>query len=193
MYLVMKKDKIEVQKPNIVIWKHIPGYSNYCINNLGEVVNLETFQKRVAVDVKGNGYLRVILYGKNKSRKAAVHRLVAEAFIVNSENKPQVNHLNSNPSCNWLTNLEWCTQSENMKHAYCYGNYTPPTHWLGKKGKENPSSKMIRAIYDDGSTEYFDSLREGALKLNMHHANIIYSAKNNKRLKKYKVKFEYLN
>jgi hypothetical protein len=64
------------------------------------------------------GYPRVNLRGYEGSKKHFIHRLVAEAFIPNPENKREVNHKDGDKANNQVTNLEWCTPSENMKHAY---------------------------------------------------------------------------
>lgn len=70
------------------------------------------------------GYRKVNLYDKRgKCSKKYVHRLVAEAFIPNPENKPNVNHIDCNRQNNKASNLEWCTQSENIKHAVKCGTY----------------------------------------------------------------------
>lgn len=66
---------------------------------------------------QSNGYLTVSLSGKI----VGVHRLVADAFIPNPENKPQVNHKNADKTDNNADNLEWCTASENSRHAVAMG------------------------------------------------------------------------
>lgn len=70
------------------------------------------------------GYMKVNLYdSQGKCKKKYIHRLVAEAFIPNPDNKPNVNHINCDVKDNRLINLEWCTQSENIKHAIKLGRY----------------------------------------------------------------------
>lgn len=69
----------------------------------------------------GRDYLYVCLLKNGKAKQKRVHRLVAEAFIPNIFNKPQVNHINGNKNDNQVWNLEWCNNAENMKHAYATG------------------------------------------------------------------------
>ena len=67
------------------------------------------------------GYFAVDLYNQNQRKKHYVHRLVAEAFIPNPDNKPEINHRDSNRQNNQIGNLEWVTSSENSQHAYNQG------------------------------------------------------------------------
>ena len=80
---------------------------------------------------------------KNPRCKLRVHRLVAQAFIPIVRNKSEVNHIDGNKLNNSIDNLEWCTQQENMTHRYEILKQKKPTPWIGKKGKEVPSSKKV--------------------------------------------------
>ena len=73
------------------------------------------------MQVSNAGYIRVELWRNGRGRKFSLHRLLAQAFVENLENKPQINHIDGNKLNNSIKNLEWCTQSENQKHAYKIG------------------------------------------------------------------------
>ena len=112
------------------IWKPIEGYEGlYEVSNLGRVKSLERYvgkrhhikEKYLTNDVNQKGYCRVLLSMNGKAKHYAVHRLVAEAFIPNKQNKPQINHIDGNKANNCATNLEWCTASENLIHARLKG------------------------------------------------------------------------
>ena len=99
------------------IWKDIPGYEGkYQISNLGNVMSLHfkrsPTNKRLLKPMSDNGYgyLKVMLRDNGSYKMKSIHRLVAEAFIPNPEEKPNVNHIDSNPKNNRVDNLEWCTQ-----------------------------------------------------------------------------------
>lgn len=101
----------------IEIFRDIKGYGGkYQISTWGRVYNTE-YGRFVAPQETAKGYLRVDLFDANGYRKHhKVHRLVAKAFIENPDNKPQVNHKDGNKRNNSITNLAWCTNSENRQH-----------------------------------------------------------------------------
>ncbi len=111
------------------IWKEVEEFDgNYLISNLGRLKSKSRIVKhpkgtcilkeKILSQVKTKkGYIefQITYNGKHYSRKA--HRLVANAFIDNPDNKPQINHINGNKTDNRVENLEWCTNSENQIHA----------------------------------------------------------------------------
>lgn len=118
------------------IWKDIAGYENlYEISNYGNVRakyrefigkdgKLKKYHERMLkpdTSVLKRGYVRVTLSKDYVVTRFQVHRLVAEAFIPNPDNKPFVNHIDNNGLNNHVSNLEWCTHSENMIHAQKQG------------------------------------------------------------------------
>ena len=98
--------------------KKIKGFENYIIDHRGMVFNTKTrLVKKPTSNRSGKGYLFVDLYNNGVSKRFYIHRLVAEAFIPNTENKPYINHKDGNPQNNCVDNLEWCTPLENVEHA----------------------------------------------------------------------------
>ena len=112
------------------IWKDIPGYDCYQVSNTGRIRSLERVRnkwdgkrivkgKELAVAKNLRGYLFVYLHRPGERPKMkTVHRLVAEAFIPNPDNLPQINHKNEVKTDNRVENLEWCTALYNVN----YGN-----------------------------------------------------------------------
>lgn len=115
-------------------WKEIKGYEGrYIISNYGEIISLPRYKnnnsklqyvepKEICRYInKHNGYVYVQLWNNSTYKNIRLHKLVAENFIDNKENKPQINHIDGNKENNRVDNLEWCTASENIKHAYYTG------------------------------------------------------------------------
>jgi hypothetical protein len=131
------------------IWKKIKDYPNYEVNNIGQVKSIERCivqsngevhklkEKYLKLSNRG-GYYRVCLTNGNgeKGNWKSVHRLVAECFIPNPENKPIINHINGIPTDNNINNLEWCTHQENSLHAHRTGLQ------VCKKGEKHHNAKL---------------------------------------------------
>ena len=111
------------------VWKDIKGYEGkYQVSNLGRVKSLPKRRGRgvgymceemILTQAKHHyGYNVVNLRSNGKGTTIEVHRLVANAFICNPDNKPQINHANGNKTDNRVENLEWCTNGENQLHKY---------------------------------------------------------------------------
>lgn len=136
-------------------WKDIVGYDGmYEVSNLWRVKSFKNWRwwvwkGRILCNIAhSQWYLRVFLHKNSTVRRFTIHRLVALAFINNPENKPQVNHKNWIKDDNRAENLEWCTASENMHHAFsaglcrdnvCYTNN--PSKW--RFWKDHFNSKPV--------------------------------------------------
>lgn len=104
------------------IWKPIKGYEGlYEVSNLGRIKSLNynhTGKEKILKPTKDRyGYLQVTLCKNNIKKQYTVHRLVAEAFIDNPDNLPQVNHKDENKQNNNVDNLEWCDAKYNSNYG----------------------------------------------------------------------------
>ena len=135
----------------------IENYPNYFVTKEGEVINVKT-NKILKPCFNTWGYQQVTLHNRIKSKNIVIHRLVANAFISNFENKPQVNHIDGNKSNNSVSNLEWCTSSENVKHAYKIGLSN-----ISDKNKKAIKLANSKVVLDTQTGIFYDSLTEAAI------------------------------
>ena len=121
----------------------------YEINADGTIRNVKS-KKVVQGYVEKNGYVRVKFENKCLGGviRTTVHRLVAEAFIPNPDNLPEVNHIDSNRSNNHVSNLEWVSHSDNMKHSYAKGINCEPLrrHSIETRKKITNNVKCFESI-----------------------------------------------
>lgn len=149
---------------NNIEWKAVKGYEGlYEVSNMGDVRSIN----RIVVDKNGrtknlkgkelfftiskvdkHGHLpraSVQLWKNNTCVLKHIHRIVAETFIPNPENKPTVNHIDGNPLNNCVDNLEWATYSENQIHAYKTGLTSVSRNYFPSNSKKvlayNPSTE----------------------------------------------------
>lgn len=104
------------------IWKDIEGYEGlYQVSNLGRVKSNLRKGRILKPSTTHDGYYNLTLSKNGQLKTYRVHRLVCSAFISNPLNKSEVNHIDGNKKNNSIENLEWCTRSENAKHAHKTG------------------------------------------------------------------------
>lgn len=147
------------------IWKDVLGYEGYYqVSNLGNVKTMEricisgTYNSKRKIEEKNlkkaihkdTKYEQVGLGNNGKIKSFYVHRLVAIAFISNPENKKEVNHINGIRNDNNLSNLEWCTRTENARHAYDVLKVVKIGTMLGKFGDKHNRSKPVYQYSTDG-------------------------------------------
>lgn len=140
------------------IWRPIVGYEGlYEVSDCGNVRSVDREIKNkggLTIHLKGKiivqkvhkcGYTQVALCKDGKCKFKLVHRLVAEAFIPNPDNLPQVNHINETKTCNRLDNLEWVSAKDNINHGTAIQRMT-------KKLKGfNPNAKKVNQYDFDGN------------------------------------------
>ena len=154
-------------------WKTISELPKYQVSNEGEVRSLYFNKIKLMKPICVHGYYYVNLhYAPGKSRRYAIHRLVASAFIPNPENKPAVDHIDCDKSNNKVTNLRWVTYSENSMNPITrerakqglIGHYAG----LGRCGSKHPLSKAIERIDINGNIVSYECIeqecREGFTK-----------------------------
>ena len=139
--------------------KEIKNYENYLISDNGEIYNIKKccYMKP---NLGKSGYYRIKLSNNGVKKIFLVHRLVAETYLKNEFNKPQVNHINGIKTDNNIKNLEWSTRQENMQHAYKNG--------LMKGFYE----KAHKIVINTQNGVFYDSLSDAANSLNMNYSTL---------------------
>lgn len=131
-------------------WTNIESFPMYDVSDRGRVRNRNT-GRILRAGKNPKGYSIVSLYTDGKSHTQKVHRLVAEAYCLNPYRSREINHIDGNKDNNSADNLEWCTGSKNIKHAYDNGL------------KQPPRMKKVRIVE---TNEIFDSMSECARHIN---------------------------
>ena len=152
-------------------WKPIKDYEGlYEVSNLGRVKSLNykrTGKEKILKNIEcRNGYLAVSLTKLGKQKVFYIHKLVAEAFIPNPENKPCVDHINTIRTKNEVTNLRWVTYEENNNNHLTNKKQSESkkgdkSYNYGKKGKDcHNSKKVVQLSYDDVLIKIWDCITD---------------------------------
>ena len=170
------------------IWRPIEGYEGlYEVSNTGQVRSLDRYVKysngrihlhkgKVLSPIKDkDGYLQVSLYYNRKMYKKYVHRIVAEAFLPNPDNLPEVNHKDEDKTNNNVTNLEWCDRKYNLSYGSRQERYR---NTMLENGYWTGLSK------DEYIKKYYEKNKESIKKYKKK-----YDQDNKESIKKYKKKY----
>lgn len=134
----------------------VEGYEGlYAVTNCGKVWS---YRKNMFLKpFLARGYFKVRLYKDGTNKQILVHRLVAETFLPNPENLPQINHKDENKKNNYVDNLEWCDAKYNIN----YGEHN-----------ERVARSRCRKVYCVELDTLFESAKQAAQKLNLSDSNI---------------------
>lgn len=167
------------------IWKTIEDYPDYMISNMGRVKSLKNGKETILKPMLGKiGYYYVNLTMNGKRKVHYIHRLVSIYFIPNPENKPCIDHINTDRTDNRIENLRWCTQKENCN------NYN--TKIKQTSNKNHNSLPIIQFTIDGDFIRKWDCTMNAERALGIEHSNIVKCCKGRyKTVGNYKWKYYY--
>ena len=146
-------------------WKDIKGYEGlYQISSFGRMRSLRFNKIKILTFNSNRNYYAFKFSINNIKEIKQIHRLVAEAFIPNPHNLPYINHKDGNKHNNNVKNLEWCTASENVKHAYRTG--------LAPKHATLQNQPYQKGILETNTNTFYFSIRECARRLGIKRDTI---------------------
>lgn len=157
------------------IWKDIPGYEGlYQVSSLGRVKSLERYityctgriqllpEKILKSSQQSTGYYTVGLYDSNhKSKTFSIHRIVANLFVPNLSDLPEVNHKDGDKSNNSASNLEWASELDNIRHSRLLGL---------NRTEMNPQCKAVICVETE---QQFYSVEEAARHFNVNSSLVL--------------------
>lgn len=203
--LLLKKDKntsnlkLKVYNMEREIWKAINDYPRYLVSNKGRIKSIaftqlvipktkkkyirEQAEKILSVNGKREGYPFVNLTNNSGSKAFSIHRLVAIAFIPNIYNKPLINHIDNSRDNNNFINLEWCTYSQNIKHAINQDRHPSVT--------KQDKIKLLVSKWESGIYKLKDLAKEQNMNVGSM-AHLLYRNSNYRKIKLLKRENSYL-
>lgn len=156
-----------------IVWRPVANFEGrYEVSNEGKVRSVDIYlngrggKKRLCkgkikpLHRNNRGYVVVNLCKDGKTSSLLVHRLVAEAFVPNTRNKPQVNHIDGNITNNRADNLEWVTDNENKAHSS-----------ITTGGTQRPKRAVVLTKVTTGKSIIFAGLREAERALDLDHGS----------------------
>ena len=154
------------------IWKDIPNYEGlYQASNLGRIRNART--NLIRKNVKSFGlYYTIILNVNGKQHLHLVHRLIAQTFIPNPDNKKEINHIDGNKHNNKIDNLEWVTRKENAIHSIKNGLQTKEQLAKAVKSMIRSTQKPILQIKNGKVVAKYKSVREASRTIHCSPAGL---------------------
>ena len=167
----------------VEVWKTISEFPNYQVSSLGRVRNISTGRVLKGFD-NGYGYLKVELFKAGKGYTRKIHRLVAEAFLENPENLPQINHRDEDKANNVVSNLEWCSHEYNINYGTrneraAKANSIALLENKNSLGKKN-AAKPVKCVE---TGEIFGCAKDAARKYNLELSSVSHAANPNHRQK----------
>lgn len=168
---------------DFIVGISIEENERYMATSDGRIYDLER-DRYICEWVDNVGYYQCIMRNEDKSKNyQRVHRLVAKAWVPNEDNRAFVNHIDGDKLNNSVSNLEWCTNSENTKHGYEIGAY-----------HSTKRSHKIRVSAKDGSfTKIYKSIRSACNELNINRKTVTSILKGDKKTNGYDYTFEYVD
>lgn len=163
------------------IWKDVVGYEGrYQVSNLGKIASS---RHELNQATNNRGYKTVSLYKNGKTQRKTVHRLVADAFIPNPFNFPQINHIDENKENNSVSNLEWCTPSvNNLKYHQNHPNE--------KKNGKRKRFHIFQLTVDGNIVKEWENFRQIFLETGMSDWSISECCRGNRKTA-YGYKWQY--
>jgi hypothetical protein len=164
-------------------WKPIEGFrGKYEVSNIGRVksnnYHREKREKILKPYTDTGGYYMVNLCFKGVRYPSRVHRLVANTFIPNPENKPYIDHVDTNRTNNRIENLKWCTMKENHQNKKTIKNHSKASKVSWSKGVYNKRLKPILQYTLDGIfVKRYNSITEAGKAIGKNSVNIGYCAR----------------
>lgn len=156
-------------------WKIIEDYPNYMVSNMGRIKSLNYKrtgeEKILKLNKQRFGYYMVSLRKNGNTSKKLIHRLVAQAFLPNPDNKPEIDHINTIVTDNRAENLRWVTSKENSNNPITRKHYSDVRKIM--LGSKHPKSKrIIQFTFDGEFVNKWDSVMDVERELGLHHSNI---------------------